>query len=318
MVIAMRSLFARVRASSATWLTLAAILGLPAATVAQIGALVSPGPLSRPHAHLEGISNCQRCHEPGRQVTAARCLSCHKPVAERIAARKGVHRNAGDQCVGCHAEHAGLDAELRPFDPARFDHAAETGFPLEGRHAPLARDCAKCHRTRSFLTARTECAACHQDPHRPTLGANCQTCHSTAAAFADARKGFDHSRARFPLLGAHRTVECAQCHVNKTFTGLKFASCADCHKTPHRAALGGECATCHGNETWKTTRIDHARTAFPLKGKHGGVPCASCHVKPAARVRRSTMLPTPGWRAISPWSVKRRIASRAAPFSWPV
>ena len=258
MVTVMRTLLPDARVRSAGWLAaLGVVLGLPMVGHAQVGALVSPGPLSRPHAQLEGISNCQKCHEPGRQVTASRCLSCHKPIAERIASRKGVHRDVGDQCVGCHAEHAGRDAELRPFDPGRFDHAAETGFRLDGRHAPLARDCARCHRTRSFLTARPDCASCHKDPHQGALGPSCQACHSTSAAFADARKAFDHSRSRFPLLGAHRTVDCARCHANKVFTGLKFASCADCHKTPHRAALGGECASCHGNESWKTTRIDH-------------------------------------------------------------
>ncbi len=35
-----------------------------------------------------------------------------------------------------------------------FNHAAETGFTLDGRHAPLSRDCARCHKTRSFLNAR--------------------------------------------------------------------------------------------------------------------------------------------------------------------
>ena len=288
MVTAMRTMIRRVPSSRAPWTALAALaacLGLPVAAAGQIGALVSPGPLSRPHSQLEGIANCQKCHEPGRQVTAARCLACHKPVADRIAARKGVHRDVAGQCVGCHAEHAGLDAELRPFDTARFDHARETGFALDGRHAPLARDCARCHRTRSFLTARPDCASCHKDPHQGGLGARCQSCHPTSSAFAEARKTFDHSRAKFPLVGAHRGVDCAQCHTGKLFTGLRFASCTDCHKTPHRAALGPECTSCHSQDTWKTTRMDHSRTAFPLKGRHTGVACGSCHVKPAARVR---------------------------------
>ena len=84
------------------------------------GSLVSPGKLSKPHAKLEGIENCEKCHEPGRKVTAARCLECHKPVAERIRARKGVHRDAtGDDCATCHVEHAGLDGDLRHFDDER-------------------------------------------------------------------------------------------------------------------------------------------------------------------------------------------------------
>ena len=72
-------------------------------------------------------------------------------MAERIRLKKGVHRDVTGDCASCHVEHAGVDAELRPFDPKSFDHATETGFPLDGRHAAVAKDCAKCHKTRSFL-----------------------------------------------------------------------------------------------------------------------------------------------------------------------
>ena len=81
-----------VLAVCAVWLLAPA----PRASAQEIGALVSPGPLARAHATLEGIANCQKCHEPGRKVTAAKCLACHKPIAERIAAKKGVHRNVTD------------------------------------------------------------------------------------------------------------------------------------------------------------------------------------------------------------------------------
>ena len=69
---------------------------------AQLGALLSPGPLAKPHAELEGISNCQKCHEQGRKVTAEKCLTCHAPVADRIARRVGVHKDVKTDCVTCH------------------------------------------------------------------------------------------------------------------------------------------------------------------------------------------------------------------------
>ena len=65
-----------------------------AARAGQLGKLLSPGPLARAHGALEGGANCQRCHEAGRRVAAARCLTCHKPIADRIARRTGVHRAA--------------------------------------------------------------------------------------------------------------------------------------------------------------------------------------------------------------------------------
>jgi hypothetical protein len=263
----------------------AAWLACPAAGAQELGSLVSPGPLHRSHAKLEGLKNCEKCHEPGRRVTAARCLACHGPIAERIAAKKGVHRDVTDDCVSCHVEHAGDDAELRPIDTDGFDHAAETGFPLDGRHAAIARDCARCHKTRSFLTNRPECGSCHQDPHKGSLGGACATCHSTSVPFKEAAGSFDHSRAAFHLTGAHVRVACEKCHVQGKFRGVAFGTCASCHTSPHTQAFQSPCASCHATDSWRTTKVAHDRTRFPLKGKHAAVACASCHVQPATRVR---------------------------------
>jgi len=267
---------------AASLLALAAPRG---ASAQQIGALVSPGPLSRVHARLEGLANCQKCHEPGKKVTAERCLACHKPVAERIAAKKGVHRDVTDDCVSCHVEHAGANAELRPLNPKSFNHAEETGFALDGKHAAIAKDCAKCHKTRSFLGLRPDCASCHQDPHRGALGAACASCHRTAVAFRETATSFDHTKTAFPLSEAHRTVACTKCHVNKVYKGLKFAACTDCHTDPHLQQFGFACANCHSGPTWKTQKVEHARTDFPLAGKHAGVQCASCHKQPPMRAK---------------------------------
>ena len=272
-----------------TALVLAAIglLGawLPPAAAQELGTLVSPGPLSAAHAKLEGLKNCAKCHEPGKKVTARRCLACHQPIAERVAARKGVHRDVGDDCVTCHVEHAGTDAELRPLDPSDFDHAEETGYPLDGRHAAISRDCAKCHTTRSYLTARPECASCHKDVHKGALGNDCARCHSTVVVFAAAASTFDHSASQFPLTGAHSAVPCAKCHVEKAYKGLKFGACSDCHADPHKQRFGADCASCHTTAAWRTNRVDHSRTRYPLEGRHATVPCASCHTQPAMQVR---------------------------------
>ncbi len=252
---------------------------------AQLGTLLSPGRLARPHANLEGIASCSKCHEQGNRVTAQKCLACHAPIAERIAKKAGVHKAVTTDCVTCHAEHAGVDAELRPFNTTAFNHAAVTGFALDGRHSPIATDCAKCHTTRSFLTAKTTCASCHADVHKGTLGTNCATCHATDVAFKTVGTRFDHSRAAFPLAGAHKTAACATCHVNQRFKGIKFASCADCHRDPHERSLGATCASCHTSDTWRTRTVNHARTGFPLLAKHDTVACASCHKQPAMKVK---------------------------------
>ncbi len=254
---------------------------------AQLGALLSPGELTKPHAALEGIANCQKCHEQGQRITAQKCLACHKPVADRIAAQIGVHRDVRGDCVTCHVEHTGRDGEVRPFDERAFDHARVARFPLDGRHAKLAAGCAACHKTRSFLTASAACQSCHADVHKGKLGSACESCHSTRVAFKDVAGAgrFDHAKSAFPLLGAHKPVACEKCHAGGVFKGVAFSSCASCHKDPHRARLGAACASCHTATAWRTTKVDHARTAFPLRGKHTTVDCAKCHVKPAAIVK---------------------------------
>ena len=241
--------------------------------------------MAKAHASLEGVSNCEKCHERGNRVTAVKCLTCHAPIAQRIARKSGVHRNVKDDCVACHADHAGVDGELRPFDQSGFDHAADAGLALSGKHAPVAAKCAACHKTRSFLTAKTACASCHEDKHKGGLGTGCERCHSLDVTFASATKTFDHTRTAFALTGAHQTTTCVSCHKTANYKVAKFSSCMSCHVTPHAARVSVTCTTCHTTATWRTKTFDHARTAFPLVGKHATADCAGCHKAPAVKVK---------------------------------
>ena len=92
-----------------------------------------------------------------------------------------------------------------------------------------------------------------------------------------ARTKFDHSRTAFPLTGAHLSVTCASCHTSSTYKNVAFASCASCHTDPHRERFGASCSSCHVTQTWKTNKIDHTRTAFPLRGA-ARVRCNACRV----------------------------------------
>ncbi len=98
------------RPSVQTPLLFAALLAAEVGAASpQLGSLVSPGPLSKAHASLEGLASCEKCHERGKGVSASKCVACHRPVAERIAARRGVHRDVNGDCTSCHVEHAGVD-----------------------------------------------------------------------------------------------------------------------------------------------------------------------------------------------------------------
>lgn len=244
---------------------------------AQLGVQVSPGPLAKVHGELEGVRNCTRCHEAGRELSGAKCLTCHKDVADRIAKKTGVHRAVTEACQKCHPEHAGAEADLLHLDTRRFDHRTETGFPLEGLHAKLAETCAACHKKRTFLDTRAVCSSCHADVHQGALGADCTRCHSALAAFKEARTQFDHTRTSFVLTGGHRSVACEKCHVKGAFKGLPHDVCSACHRTPHRQTLGTTCTACHVTDQWRTRTIEHAKTGFTLVGAHVQVTCEKCH-----------------------------------------
>ena len=106
-------------------------------------AQLSPGDLHEVHADLEGLENCEKCHEAGEQVSPDRCLNCHKFLSSRIADKLGFHGlNEYTDCVACHVEHLGRDSELIfwPDDQANFDHSS-SGYTLEGRHTGLSTHC---------------------------------------------------------------------------------------------------------------------------------------------------------------------------------
>ena len=267
------------------WLWVLLLVMAAPAWAQDIGRLVSPGPLSAAHAKLEGLETCEKCHEPGQGVSTKKCLSCHQPIADRIARRTGVHRDVTDDCTACHVEHAGRDADIRPLNKGSFKHLEETGFPLDGRHAALAGDCGKCHKTRSYLTLDPACGSCHKDIHNGALGVACASCHPTSVAFAETATSFDHSRAAFTLEGAHATVECAKCHPGRQYRGLKFADCSGCHQDPHAGKFGPTCSSCHNPTAWQTRSMDHTKTGFALVGAHATLPCTTCHVQPAVKVK---------------------------------
>jgi hypothetical protein len=263
---------------------------LPAVARSQI----SPGRLSRAHASLEGSGKCLECHEAGKGVAADKCLACHKALKQRVAAGQGLHaRPEYRDCKTCHVEHQGLEYELVWWGKQGkqgFDHAL-SGQPLVGKHARIA--CQECHKTRSYLGAATTCASCHKDEHRGQFGGRaCSDCHRQEAW--SPAPGFDHARTEWPLTGRHAAIGCEKCHVARrrdpanpaltyrVFRAVAGRDCASCHEDTHRGRLGHDCTSCHSTASWrgsvKTAQFDHAKTAYPLTGRHATVACERCHV----------------------------------------
>jgi hypothetical protein len=279
-----------------------------------LGAQISPGPLARAHAELEGAANCVKCHGVRREPMSALCLSCHKEILALQRERRGYHgrvaSSSGKTCAQCHPDHAGDDFRMIEWPgghPSRFDHT-EAGWALEGKHRDAK--CETCH-ARKFRTAQVaalsprtvsagwvglgqQCVGCHKtdDAHRGELDAKCERCHD-ARAWAPA-PAFDHQASRYTLTGAHEHVKCSACHVTPklpvrvngdgerigSFKPVPFAECSSCHADPHKGALGARCHDCHstrGFDVIDKSGFNHQVTRYPLRGKHTSVSCEGCH-----------------------------------------
>ena len=253
--------------------------------------LLSPGPLSKAHASLEGDQHCDDCHSSGRRVDQGDCMKCHGDIGASITAGRGLHgrQYKGKPCEGCHVEHLGVSKGIVRWpggDPSKLDHA-QTGWPLNGAHKNAT--CNKCHNKANsrgnptFVGLPTACVSCHKDVHQGRFDKACTSCHNESAWKEVDLKTFNHDQARFPLRGAHPTVKCVKCHFEPPkYTALKFEACTDCHKDPHAGKFGAACTNCHEDTRWKPVTFKHGAAKHPgisLANGHAPVACRTCHDK---------------------------------------
>lgn len=258
-------------------------------------------PLQGKHASID----CAKCHIPkGRdtlyKIKFGKCLDCHSDEHRgQFAAAPRLNR-----CETCHT--------LIGWRPSTFTlvRHKETRFLLTGSH--VAVPCNDCHKVADYGPAQPKpvavyhwqdrsCTLCHADPHKgqfrermAKLGQNrdsagCEACHSTKSW--KELQGFDHSATAFPLVGAHRAVECTGCHkppvLQTRLANVDFRKapkkCEECHEDVHGAQFANAqritpCADCHDSTRWKPSLFDHdRRTIFSLQGAHRNVRCGQCH-----------------------------------------
>jgi hypothetical protein len=201
-----------------------------------------PRPEGRGQASGEAI---EAFHPLG--IAHERCVACHEDP-------HGAAFSAGRDCGACHGEDSFGAADLQrtaaapaapsaqPLVPASlqrpgFDHARDTDFPLDGRHAGVA--CEACHtpERRALAEARglapggatpEACGACHHDPHQGALGAECTRCHGDVD-WSDPEAPFDHGRdGGFELDALHAQLACGECHSDARFAAAS-RRCEGCH-----------------------------------------------------------------------------------------
>ncbi len=268
------------------WLVVVAMM-VPCMASAQV---LSPGPLSQPHAGIEGDDDCIKCHESGNKVVARRCLECHKDLAGELGAGRGLHGKQYQtrSCEECHVEHVGRKTKLVRWPGGameKLDHAL-VGWALDGSHAKVA--CLKCHTRTSpqgrtqFVATKNTCAGCHNDPHAGRFMTGCQKCHTATAWKTFERTQFDHKLARFQLTGKHTDVACEKCHTAAPakWQPLAFATCEACHADPHKGQFKPKpCTECHDTGGWQGGD-DKMRANHPwlsLANGHAKVACKTCH-----------------------------------------
>ncbi len=212
---------------------------------------------------------CAKCHVPASgaaaksyRIASHDCIACHR----KDDRHKG---SLGPQCADCHTDAS--------WKEAKFDHA-KTRFPLLGKHESVK--CDDCHRNGQYKDTPMACVACHKkdDHHKTLFGDRCDTCHSSS----DWKTiKFNHDTdTHYPLVGKHRQTACESCHTGNLYRDKLATKCFECHKKDdkHLGSLGDNCATCHTERAWKEgNRFDHAKSSFPLTGKHAKVACSDCH-----------------------------------------
>ncbi|PQA86551.1 cytochrome c3 family protein [Hyphococcus luteus] len=171
--------------------------------------------------------------------------------------------------------------------------------PVSAAHKGQEKTCNACHASFDKGAQSGLCLDCHEDVagdvskhsgfhgKSPDVdGKPCKACHTEhkGAAFQIVsfdRRAFDHGLTDYVLKGAHRDVECGECHAGKKKFRDAAHDCATCHKAdePHKGRLGDDCQSCHRETDWKEISYDHSKTDFPLVGEHRGAKCRACHVE---------------------------------------
>jgi hypothetical protein len=95
---------------------------------------------------------------------------------------------------------------------------------------------------------------------------------------------------RFPLVGAHITADCSQCHKSESLVRFDVPgiNCIDCHRQNYMATtnpnhvlsgISQDCIACHPVNSFQWTGAGfNNHNIFPLLLGHSTAKCSDCHI----------------------------------------
>ncbi len=184
-------------------------------------------------------------------------------------------------CKTCHSSKGWqLDKSIYSFN-----HNT-TKLPLVGTHQQI--ECRQCHKSLIFKEAKPDCIDCHNDIHQGTTGPDCSRCH-TPASWLVTNIIDIHRVSRFPLVGAHVSVDCYLCHKSENLVRFDVpgVNCIDCHRQQFLATtnpnhiqsgISEDCILCHPENAFQWSGQGFSHNIFPLQLGHSGLKCTDCHI----------------------------------------
>jgi thioredoxin reductase/NAD-dependent dihydropyrimidine dehydrogenase PreA subunit len=158
-------------------------------------ALLSPGPLARPHREL----GCAACHETPAERVADACTGCHGPHPSARPAHAALARNGELPCATCHAVHRAESGLAFEADGTATHYG--TGFERPLGRSGTGRSPSASKPTFVPLVSGNACARCHDleretDPAFACFVGTARGAEAVSVCFDEHRRPGERSGAR--------------------------------------------------------------------------------------------------------------------------
>ena len=262
----------RARRGRATWMLLAAIIGILLIVIGSNwrNTLITPGPLTTAHQGASFVGQ----HTTDDGLNAENCNACHDPLEETLGLfifgtpDSGTHTSQSRKCLECHTSLADAPMNAHGISNSNLQWLSTTAQETKSAR----QDISISLRLASLITGserhpdnQLACATCHQEHNGQLFDLThmsqnqCQSCHTKQfQSFNIGHPDFGHSDTGnpFPFTRRTRIAFDHESHFKKHFRDSKEpkfdqVNCNVCHtfssfdSVPRIESFGTMCATCH-------------------------------------------------------------------------